>query len=197
LLSQKQRPQALAELQKLIRKNPRFISGYFALASAYEQGAQYSDAEATLQHALQIDPDNTWAHYRLGIAYLSDKHIPEAKKTFSDRIAQKPKDSDAHYGLGLVLAAEGNHEGAIGEFKTVTQLDKDASGAFYEMGNSYLKLKKYDEAIAVLLNGQKLNGDDEYFESSLADAYLGKGMKAEAAEAQRKAAQLKAQDDDD
>jgi Flp pilus assembly protein TadD len=65
------------------------------------------------------------------------------------------------------------------------------------MGNSYLKLKKYDQALAAFLAGQQQAGDDFYLESGLAEAYQAKGMKAEAAEAQRKAAQLKAQESDD
>ena len=86
-----------------------------------------------------------------------------------------------------------SHEAAIGEFKTVTQLAPDAGGAFYGMGNSYLKLKKYEDAIAAFLAGLKQAGDDPDLESGLAEAYRAKGMKSEAAEAERKAAQLKAQ----
>jgi len=197
LLGEKQGPQAIAELQKLAAKNPNFIPVHMALANAYEAAGQYPQAEAELQRVLQIEPDNRWANYRLGIAYLTDKHTAEAKKLFSDRILKNAKDSDAHYGLGLTLAAEENHEAAIREFRTVTQIDKDAGGAYYGIGNSYFKMKKYDEAIATFSEGVKLYGDDSYFESGLANAYTAKGMKAEAAEAQRKAAQLKRQEEDD
>jgi len=197
LVAQNRGPQAIAELQKLVGKNPNFVPGHYALASAYENAGKYPEAEGELQCILQIEPDNRWANYRLGMAYLSDKHIAEAKKHFLSRIALNLNDSDAHYGLGMTLAAEENHEAAIREFRTVTQMDKDAGGAYYEIGNSYSKLKKYDEAIAAFLEGAKRYGDDSYFESGLADVYLAKGMKAEAAEAQRKAAQLKSNEDDD
>jgi len=197
LLGQKQGPEGIAELEKLVRKDPQFITGHYALASAYQRSGQYREAEAELERILQIEPDNRWANYRLGMTYLSENKIPEAKKLFSSRIAVNATDYDAHYGLGLTLAAEANHEAAIREFKTVTQLEPDAAGAFYEMGNSYHRLKKYDEAIAVFLAGQKQAGDDSYLESGLAEAYQAKGMKSEAAEAERKAAQLKTQENDD
>ena len=194
LLGQVQGPEAIRELQRLVGKDPKYISGHFALASAYQRAGQYREAEAELQRILEIEPDNRWANYRLGIMYVRESKIEEAKKHFNGRIARNAKDSDAHYGLGLALAAEENHEAAIREFGAATQLETGASGAFYEMGNSYLKLKKYDDAIAAFLQGQKRAGDDSYLESGLAEAYQAKGMKAEAAEAQRKAAQLKTQE---
>jgi len=197
LLGQRQNPEAIAELKQLVGKDPKFITGHFALATAYQRAGQYREAERELQGILQIEPDNRWANYELGINYLSENKIDQAKKLFSSRIALNGKDSDSHYGLGLALAAEQNQQAAIEEFKTVTQLDPAAGGAFYEMGNSYLKLKKYDQALAAFLAGQQQAGDDFYLESGLAEAYQAKGMKAEAAEAQRKAAQLKAQESDD
>ena len=196
-LAGQQGPESVAELKKLADKNPNSASVRVALATAYENAGQYSQAEAELNHVLQSDPNDSWVNYRLGIVYLDEKRIGAAKKLFSDTIARNTSDSSAHYGLGLTLAEQGDHEAAIREFRTVTELDSDSAGAFYEMGSSYLKLKKYDEAIAAFSQGQKQSGDDSYFESGLAQAYQAKGMKTEAGEAQRKAAQLKTQENDD
>jgi len=197
LLGQRQGPEEIAELKKLVGKEPEFITGHFALASAYQRAGQYREAERELQGILQIEPDNRWANYELGITYLSESKIDQAKKLFAGRIEKNAKDADSHYGLGLVLAAELNYQAAIDEFKTVTELGAGSSGAFYEMGNSYLKLKKYDQAMAAFLAGQKQAGDDSYLESGLAEVYQAKGMKSEAAEAERKAARLKARESHD
>ncbi len=196
LLGQNQGAQAITELQTLLRKSPNSTQVRFVLASAYQNLGRYAEAEGELRRILQSEPENRWANYQLGMAYLNDKRVADAKKLFSERIARNVEDADAHYGLGLALAAEENHEAAIREFGTVTQLQADSAGAFYEMGHCYIKLHKYDEAISVFMQGQKA-GDDQYLESGLAEAYEAKGMKAEAAEAQRKAALLKAQEDDD
>ena len=197
LLGQRQGPEEIAELKKLVGKDPEFITGHFALASAYQRAGQYREAERELQGILQIEPDNRWANYELGITYLSESKIDQAKKLFAGRIEKNAKDADSHYGLGLVLAAELNYQAAIDEFKTVTELGAGSSGAFYEMGNSYLKLKKYDQAMAAFLAGQKQAGDDSYLESGLAEVYQAKGMKSEAAEAERRAARLKARESHD
>ncbi len=131
------------------------------------------------------------------MTYLNERRPADAKNVFTERLNRNSKDSDAHYGMGLALAAEENHEGAIREFTTAVQMDPELYRAYYEMGNSYIKLKQYDQAIAAFLKG-KQNGDDHYLEDGLATAYRAKEMKAEAADAQQKSLQLlKGEADDD
>jgi len=196
LLAENRGPEAIAELQKLVSRDPSFVPAHFALAHAYVSAGQYPEAENELKDVLQIQPENLDASYRLGMTYLNDKRTVEAKNVFAQRLARDSKDSDAHYGLGLAFAAEENHEAAIREFTAVTQLSTDASWAFYEIGKSYLELKKYDDAITALVKGQRI-ADDYYIEDGLASAYQAKGMKAEAAAAQQKSAQLKVSEEDD
>jgi predicted Zn-dependent protease len=61
------------------------------------------------------------------------------------------------------------------------------------MGNSYAKLKKYDEAISAYLQGKQKDGDDPDLESALADSYDAKGMAQQAQEARNQALQLRGQ----
>jgi len=197
LLAENKGPQAIVELQKLIHNDPSSVPAHFALAHAYFSAGQYPEAEAELRRVLEIQPGDEFATYRLGMTYLNEKRFDDAKRVFSERLTRNSKDSDAHYGLGVVLAAGKNHEAAIREFTSVVQLDSQASVAYYEMGNSFFQLKKYDEAIASFIKGQQI-ADDQYLEDGLAKAYQAKGMKAEAAEAQKKSAQLlKSEADDD
>ncbi len=102
--------------------------------------------------------------------------------------------ADAHFGLGMALAAEENHQAAIQEYGAAIRLDPESEGVYYEMGNSYAKLKKYDDAIAAFLKEQQQNGDDQYIESGLADSYQAKGMTPKAQAAHRKAEQFRDSD---
>jgi Flp pilus assembly protein TadD len=61
------------------------------------------------------------------------------------------------------------------------------------MGLAQTKMKMYDEAIVSFRKEQEESGDDSDIESALARAYEAKGMKPEAAEARKKAAELKNQ----
>jgi len=65
------------------------------------------------------------------------------------------------------------------------------SGIYYEMGNSYGKLKMYDDAIASYLKEKEKSGDDPDVELALANAYQAKGMTQQAQEAKGRAEQLK------
>jgi Flp pilus assembly protein TadD len=124
------------------------------------------------------------------VAYLNEKRVGDAKTVFTQMLTKNPNDADAHFGWGMVFAAEGNHEAAIVEYSTAARLDPESEGVYYEMGASYAKLKKYDDAIAAFLKEQQQNGDDQYIESALADAYQAKGIRAKAQVAQHKAEQL-------
>jgi len=62
------------------------------------------------------------------------------------------------------------------------------------MGNSYAKLKMYDEAISAYQKEKEKSGDNPDVENALADAYQAKGMAKEAQDARNKATQLKNQE---
>ncbi len=184
-------PQAIAQLQQVIRQRPADVSAHFALAHAYFNLSQYPQAETELKRVLELDPQHTGASYELGMAYLSEKRAADAKEVFSGMLAKNPNEADAHYGLGMALADAENYPAAIQEYTAALRLDPNSEGVNYEMGDSYVSLKKYDEAIAAFLKEQRRSGDDPFIESGLATAYKAKGMMTDAQEAQHKADQLK------
>ena len=190
LLAEKKTPQAISQLQSVIRQRPEFVPAHFALAHAYFNLRQYSQAEAELRRVLELKPQDEGASYELGVAYVNKKRVGDAKTVFTQMLTKNPNDADAHFGWGMVFAAEGNHEAAIVEYSTAARLDPESEGVYYEMGASYAKLKKYDDAIAAFLKEQQQNGDDQYIESALADAYQAKGIQPKAQDAQHKAEQL-------
>jgi len=188
---------AIAELKKIIQTRPTFVPAHFALAHAYSNLKQYDQAESELKRVLELQPQYPWASYELGMTLISERRIPEAKQLFNNRIAKNPKDADAHYGMGMVLAEELNYAAAIQEYSTTVRLEPDFEGVYYEIGNLYTKLKKYDDAITAFQKERQQNGDDQYVETGLADAYKGKGMTAQSQEAESKAEQLRKSEDQD
>jgi len=93
--------------------------------------------------------------------------------------------------MGMALADQEKHEDAIKEFQTAIRLGPRASGVYYEMGQSYAKLKKYDNAISAYLQEKGKDGDDPEVENALADAYQAKGQTQQAQDARNSAAHLK------
>jgi len=191
LLGKNQTAQAVAELQEIVRHRPKLTSAHFALAHAYFTLRQYPEAESELKRVLELQPDNGWASYELGMTYLNQKQTAEAKEVFTRRLTQNANDVDAHYGLGMSLANEHNYEAAIKEYNTALRLDPQAGGIYYEIGNCYTAIKKYDDAIAAFTKEQQANGDNEYIETALADVYKAEGLRQKADDAKHKAEQLR------
>jgi predicted Zn-dependent protease len=180
----------VARLQAVIKQQPNLVPAHFALAQAYLAGDQYLEAEAEFKRVIELEPANLEARFDLGLVYLTEKRLDDAKSAFMQIQAQDPNSAEGHYGLGLVLAAQQNHSAAIDEFKKAAP-DAHVSGVYFEMGNSYAKLNRYDDAIKAYLNEKEKSGDSADIENALADAYQAKGMPKEAQDARNLAQQLR------
>jgi rhomboid protease GluP len=180
----------VARLQAVIKQQPNLVDAHFALAQAYLAREQFPEAEAEFKRVIQLQPGNLDARFDLGLVYLTEKRLEDAKSAFMQILAQDPNSAEGHYGLGLVLAAQQNHSAAIDEFKKAA-LDTRVSGVYFEMGNSYAKLNRYDDAIAAYLKEKEKSGDSADVENALADAYQAKGMLKDSQEARNLAQQLR------
>jgi rhomboid protease GluP len=181
---------AVGRLQAVIKQQPNLATAHFALAQAYLTRGRYPEAEAEFKRVIELQPGNTEAKFDLGLVYLSQKRPDEAKSVFTQILSQDSNSAEGHYGLGLLLADQQNHEAAIEEFKKATSGPRLA-GVYYEMGNSYAKLGRYDDAIAAYLKEKEKSGDDPDLENALADAYQAKGMMNEARDARQRVQELR------
>ena len=181
---------AVARLQAVVKQQPNLVTARFALAQAYLSRGRYSEAEAEFKRVIDLQPNNAEARFDLGLVYLSEKRLDDAKSAFTQILAQDASSPEGHYGLGLVLADQQNHEAAIEEFKKATSGPR-LSGVYYEMGNSYAKLNRYDDAIGAYLKEKEKVGDDPDLENALAEAYEAKGMTKEASDARDQSQQLR------
>jgi rhomboid protease GluP len=179
----------VARLQAVVKQQPNLAPVHFALAQAYLARDQYPEAEAEFKRVIELQPGNLDARFDLGLVYLTEKRLEDAKSAFTQILAQDPNSAEGHYGLGLVLAEQQNHSAAIDELKKAAP-DTHVSGVYYQMGNSYAKLNRYDDAIAAYLKEKEKTGDAADIENALADAYQAKGMLKEAQDARDLAQQL-------
>jgi rhomboid protease GluP len=180
----------VARLQAVIKQQPNLVPVHFALAQAYLARDQYPEAEAEFKRVIELQPGNLDARFDLGLVYLTEKRLEDAKSAFMQILAQDPESAEGHYGLGLVLAAQQNYSAAIEELKKAAP-DTHVSGVYFEMGNSYAKLNRYDDAIAAYLKENEKTGDSADIENALADAYQAKGMLKESQAARDLAQQMR------
>lgn len=183
---------SLSRLQDVAREQPKSADAHFGLAVAYFDRHDFPNAEAEFKRTLELEPQRADARFDLGITYLNEKKLDEAKAQFTQILAQDSGNADGHYGLGVVSAEQGNDAAALEQFKTAAAGNPRISGLYFDMGNAYARLGKYDDAVATYLKEKNQSADNADLENALADAYQAKGMTQKAQEARGRAAQLKA-----
>lgn len=180
----------IGQLQLLVRRQPNSAQLHELLAQAYFVRQQFPQAETEYKRVLELQPRSTESRFNLGMTYLSEKRYEDAKSAFAQLGAQDSNSPYAHYGTGLVLAEQRNDQAAIDEFKKALSSGAEISGAYLDMGNSYARLKMYDDAIAAYSKEKEISGDNSDIENALADAYAAKGMTQQAQTARTRAQQL-------
>jgi membrane associated rhomboid family serine protease/Tfp pilus assembly protein PilF len=181
----------LAQLELIARQQPNSAQVHAALAQEYFSRQRFPEAETEFKRLLELAPKDADARFDLGMTYLSEKRLDDAKTTFEQLGTLDSGSAYSHYGLGLVSAEQTNDQAAIDEFKKAASSSTQISGIYFDMGNSFVRLKQYDSAIAAYLKEKETSGDNPDLESALADAYAAKGMTQQSQEAKNRAAQLK------
>ncbi len=152
-LQQGKTDQAIAELQKLIAKNPDDYSARAILASVYRQKG--SGDLAIKQYEWLINNRPVGDSLRFGAAFgiesifSEEKRYADGEKYFTDLAQRAPSDPAPHYSLALLAATQDKNDVAIAEYRKVLELDPNQYSAYTGLGQIYAKLKKYDDAIAV------------------------------------------------
>ena len=141
----------VGRLKMIIEQNPNSAPVHFALAQVYFEEQKFPEAEAEFKKVIELEPKNARARFDLGMTYLSLNRPEDAKAAFNGMIQQGLNTGEAHYGIAMGLAMQGKHQDAIEEFKAAIKGGSDMSGIYSEMGNSYAKLKMYDDAISAYL----------------------------------------------
>ncbi len=191
LLNQGKTDEGIAELQKAVRLRPDFAAVHAALATAYIKKRDFEHAAAELQRVIALNPRSEDAYYRLGLIYLQQKLPEKAQDIFTQLLKIDPNSADGHAGLANSFANQQRSREALEEYKRAAASDAGYQSVYFNMGVMEARLKLYDDAISSLLK-QRQTADDADNENLLDEVYAAKGMKKDAEEARRRAAQFKA-----
>jgi rhomboid protease GluP len=188
LLNRGKTDEAIAELQKSVSLRPDFPSVHEVLARAYVKKGDLENAAAELNRVIALNPRDEGAYYRLGLIYQEQKLPSKAEDIFTQLLKIDPNSAYGHGGLADALANQHRDREALEEYKRAAAVDASYPGVYYNMGIIEVRLRLYDDAISSLLK-QRQTADNPKNENLLAAVYEAKGMKSEAADAQRKAEQ--------
>ncbi len=140
----------------------------------------YNEAQSLLEEAVKKDPRNFTAWINLGITYMNLKNTEKAEKAFRAAVNLDNKSSSSYNLLGNAQRDLTNTDEAIKSYQKPIELNLKQYNAYINLASLYFNENKYNEAIAVLIQGK--NNIPEYKEIRymLVSFYIKLGQKIEA-----------------
>ena len=147
---------AIEMFELAVELDPKFALAYIQLSQAYSLTYHYgydrtadcqSKAKAAADRAFELQPDLPEAHLALGYYYYwCFKDYDQALKEFS--IAEKglPNEISILEALGYIQRRQGKFQEAAEKIKAAFQLNPQNASLAYELGLTYLYLRKHAEA---------------------------------------------------
>lgn len=131
-----------------------------------EEEIDSSETLERLRKAVEDEPGNEWAHYQLGTAHVEAGNLEEGLKSFIETTRINPNNAIAHHATGAIHTRMGDLENAAKCFQRAIISSPDEtlqriyeqwnykdSLAYFDLGDTYLKMEKVDEAIEMFKKG--------------------------------------------
>ncbi|MGH8216374.1 MAG: tetratricopeptide repeat protein [Rhodanobacteraceae bacterium] len=104
-------------------------------------------ARADAERALKLAPGMSAAHIAIGYSdFYGKRDYAAALKAFDAALAIRPNDADALAACGYVERQQGRFDDGIASLKQALSYDPRNSGLAYEIGNTWLWIRRYAEA---------------------------------------------------
>jgi tetratricopeptide (TPR) repeat protein len=132
---------------------------------------EFMDAEA----AVKSDPTSVKARIKLSLAYSRAGRYNDAVEEASIAAKLDKSSATAYYALGIARSRQGDDEQAIAAFKRAVSLQTGTNEvyqqAYYELGEIYMRQKKYKDAVTVYKGALGNGPEATYVVISLAQAH--------------------------
>ena len=142
--------EAVAVLQEQANRSPKDPQPYAALGLTYRRAKKYDEARQEFEKAAQLDPNNVALVAQLVELDLQQKRFDAARQRIRNHFQGKADSADAHFWEARVLAAEGKWDGVEAHLRRTLDLDRDFSGAYDLLVQSYIATNKLPQAIKEL-----------------------------------------------
>lgn len=116
------------------------------IALTLEKLNQFDRAEEFYERAIKFDPENAKTIANYGILCYFENLLSDAEEKLRISIAIDPALNYARFYLAMVYLENGKINEAIDEFLTVTKKDPGIWQVYYNIGQIYINLDKYESA---------------------------------------------------
>ena len=153
---------------RLLNENNR--SGWVIYANYFLSEGNEAKYQSILNEMNELFPE--YIELQRGYSYLEQGRIQSAKEIAESLVTKDNYQPDFHQLLANVFEAEGNYTMADSHFQIAHSLHPYQSTLKNEIGQLYLKQKRYAEAILILQEARSLSPDKTFIGESLALAYI-------------------------
>jgi TolB-like protein/DNA-binding winged helix-turn-helix (wHTH) protein/Tfp pilus assembly protein PilF len=181
---------AIQAFEQAIAIDPNYAAAYAGLADAYSisidngflpPGVGKVKAKSAALKAVALDDSLAEAHVALGLVYDNyDWGWARAEAEYRRAIALNPNSAVAQFMYAALLNELGRHEEAIAANRRALELDPLATRINAHLALALYYARRYDEAIAASQKTLELEPGDPMGHMVLGQAYLEKGMHAQA-----------------
>jgi tetratricopeptide (TPR) repeat protein len=150
---------AVAEARKALELDANNADARAVLVLAFDRNSQYDSAIQAGKEATDLDKTNAEAFSFLAEAYADKAPLdPRARESALTALRLNDRSPYAHRNYGYVLETEGDYAAAAGEYLNAIALAPAFSPLYLDLGRVYyMRLNKYDEAIAALRRATELD----------------------------------------
>jgi TolB-like protein/tetratricopeptide (TPR) repeat protein len=177
--------------ERAIEKDPMYALAYAGLADTYASPVGVRAllppdlanrrAKAAAEKAIEIDPSLGQAYVAIGNASLTyDWDWTAAERHYRRAIELDPTDSNARHRYSHLLIAMGRFDESLVESQKAIEIDPLDPNLLAHLGFHYKTARQPERAIEICLQAIKLNPNARVGYFYLAEAYVQKGMTAEA-----------------
>jgi len=145
-----------------MKKNSLFIVFVFFTLAIF---SQQKDAETLERQARE--------NVREGNKLYNQLKFGEAEIAYKKALSKNPNYPKASYNLGNAVYQQNRNKEAVAQFEILEKTAPDKMSkaeAYHNMGNSFMKEKQYDKAVAAFKNSMRNNSKDEETRYNLAMA---------------------------
>jgi len=135
------------------------VQALVELGVGYIRNQQYPRAKENLSKALKIDPDSPIIHNLFGLIFQLEGEVDLADDFFRKSLKLDPEFSTARNNYGAFLYEQGRYTEAVQQLELCAQdrLYGSRAQVFENLGVSYLKLDRIDDADAALVRSLLLS----------------------------------------
>jgi tetratricopeptide (TPR) repeat protein len=180
---------ALTYYRQALNLDPATDEAYYGQARCEEQLGRFDDAQRTYELYIRAHPGYWGGYGWLAELYRRRGNYVRAAELWRKVVDVIPGSAAAHASLAAVYIYGGQHEKAVRELTRSREL-RDTFIAAYNLGNLYMRQRRYEDAIRVLEAAIALPDRDWHAAGALARAYQGAGRHEQAVPLYREAVRL-------